>query len=74
MTEPDDLAGDLATVNDDEWRTAHLRLFSDLLDDTGSPEQVDALAVQFDHRWEPGVVVGEWWPPEAPERDEIEHG
>jgi hypothetical protein len=55
MTEQrDDLAGDLATVTDDEWRAAHDRLFRDLVDTIGGTEEMDRAAPQFDYQWTPG--------------------
>lgn len=64
-SERDDLAGDLATVTDEEWRTAHERLARDLFagfDQPGSDE-ADEVGRQLAYVWAPGspppVVDGE---------------
>jgi hypothetical protein len=54
----DDLAGDLATVTDEEWRTAHERLFVDTLADCGGPDEVDEVDRQFAYVWAPGQSTG----------------
>jgi len=51
----DYLAGDLATVTDEEWRDAHERLTLDLVGDCGDPEQVDEIARQMTYVWSPGA-------------------
>ncbi len=54
----DALAGDLATVTDEEWRAAHERLMLDLLD-VSHPDEDDALMRQMTYVWSPGAPARE---------------
>jgi len=53
-TERDDLAGDLATVTDEEWRDAHLRLLRDITQRPDSVADAQAIDEQFLYEWAPG--------------------
>jgi hypothetical protein len=52
--ERDDLAGDLATVTDEEWRDAHLRLLRDIARQPHSVAAGRVLDEQFVYTWAPG--------------------
>jgi hypothetical protein len=86
MSEPDDLAGELATVTDAEWRKAHEDLFASLFENRGEPggairaDTAEELARQFTYVWAPGEPAGpvdghdiaptEWAPGDPDERFE----
>jgi hypothetical protein len=56
-TEPaDDLEGDLGTVTDEEWRTAHEAVTRDVLEGPPS-EYTSGRAAQFAYDWSPGEVT-----------------
>lgn len=54
--ERDDLAGDLATVTDEEWRHAHERLWDEVADEVADQGNTDHLDQQFEYEWSPDAA------------------